>query len=107
MVAKGKLTLDDPFYAANKNVITRAMGISAFVEPDAFRVPLETGCRLLLCSDGLSGMVDDAVIAEVLSAEPDTAAAAEKLMELAMKGGGKDNVTVILIDPDAEEAPRQ
>ena len=107
MVAKGKLTRDDPFYAANKNVITRAMGISAYVEPDAFRVPLETGCRLLLCSDGLSGMVDDAVIAEVLSAEPDTAAAAEKLMELAMKGGGKDNVTVILIDPDAEEAPRQ
>ncbi len=100
MVAKGKLTKDDPFYAANKNVITRAMGISARVEPDYFCVPVHAGCRLLLCSDGLSGMVDDAVTAGVLAEEPDTAAAAERLMQLAKEAGGKDNITVILIDVD-------
>ena len=102
MVAKGRLTKDDPFYDAHKNVITRAMGIGAYVEPDYFCVPLQKGDRLLLCSDGLSGMVGDAVIADVLAGEPDTAAAAEKLMELAKEAGGKDNITVILIDPDAE-----
>lgn len=102
MVAKGRLTKDDPFYAANKNVITRAMGIGAYVEPDYFCVPLQKGDRLLLCSDGLSGMVDDETIAAVLAGEPDTAAAAEKLMELAKEAGGRDNITVILIDPDAE-----
>ena len=102
MVAEGKLTKDDPFYAANKNVITRAMGITARVEPDYFRVPLGPGSRLLLCSDGLSGMVDDAAIAEVLANEPDTAAAAEKLMALAKEAGGRDNITVIVVDPDLE-----
>ena len=102
MVAEGKLTKDDPFYAANKNVITRAMGITARVKPDYFRVPLGPGSRLLLCSDGLSGMVDDAAIAEVLANEPDTAAAAEKLMALAKEAGGRDNITVIVVDPDLE-----
>ena len=102
MVAQGKLTKDDPFYAANKNVITRAMGVGAYVEPDYFLGPLQEGDRLLLCSDGLSGMVDDEAIAEVLAGEPDTAAAAEKLMELAKQGGGRDNISVILIDPYAE-----
>ena len=102
MVAEGKLTKDDPFYAANKNVITRAMGITARVEPDYFHVPLGPGSRLLLCSDGLSGMVDDAAIADVLANEPDTAAAAEKLMALAKEAGGRDNITVIVVDPDLE-----
>ena len=102
MVAQGKLTKDDPFYAANKNVITRAMGVGSRVEPDYFCVPLGPGSRLLLCSDGLSGMVDDDTIAEVLANEPDTAAAAEKLMALAKEAGGKDNITVIVIDPDIE-----
>ena len=102
MVAQGKLTKDDPFYAANKNMITRAMGVGSRVEPDYFCVSLGPGSRLLLCSDGLSGMVDDDTIAEVLANEPDTAAAAEKLMALAKEAGGKDNITVIVIDPDIE-----
>ena len=72
------------------------------MEPDYFRVPLKEGDRLLLCSDGLSGMVDDETIAGVLAGEADTAAAAEKLMELAKENGGRDNISVILIDPDAE-----
>ena len=100
MVAQGKLTKDDPFYAANKNVITRAMGISAYVQPDYFCVPLSAGCRLLLCSDGLSGMVDGETIAAVLAEVKDTDAAAARLMELAKEAGGKDNITVLLIDPD-------
>ena len=102
MVAKGKLTKDDPFYAANKNVITRAMGISARVEPDYFRVTLDGGCRLLLCSDGLSGMVEEAELAAVLAEEKDAGAAAEKLMQRAKDRGGKDNISVIVIDPFAD-----
>ncbi len=107
MVARGKLTKDDPFYAANKNVITRAMGISARVEPDYFCVPLQAGCRLLLCSDGLSGMVEDAVTAGVLAEEPDTGAAAEKLMRLAKEAGGKDNITLILVDIAGDDLPAE
>ena len=103
MVAKGKLTKDDPFYAANKNVITRVMGISAKVEPDYFRVPLQAGCRLLLCSDGLSGMVDDEAMTAVLAGIADTKQAAEKLMLSAKENGGKDNITVILIDLEEED----
>lgn len=98
MVEEGKITKDDPFYAANKNVITRAMGVSPYVEEDYFRVELSRSSRLLLCSDGLSGMVSDEVMEKVLGEEKDTDAAAQKLLQLAKDGGGVDNISLILID---------
>lgn len=107
MVAEGKLTKDDPFYAANKNVITRAMGISPAVEPDYFCVPLRAGSRLLLCSDGLSGMVEDNVMEAVLAELPDTDRAAERLMQEAKDSGGRDNITLILIDVEAGDLAAQ
>ena len=104
LVEAGIITHEQARHHPQKNVITRAMGVSAYVEPDYFCVPLKEGDRLLLCSDGLSGMIDDETIAGVLADEADTAAAAEKLMELAKESGGRDNISVILIDPDAENS---
>ncbi|MBQ5954301.1 MAG: Stp1/IreP family PP2C-type Ser/Thr phosphatase [Lachnospiraceae bacterium] len=98
MVAKGKLTKEDPFYASNKNIITRAMGITASVEADYFCVPAEPGNRLLLCSDGLSGMVSDEQIEAVLKETEETAEAAGRLMQMAKDNGGADNISIILID---------
>lgn len=98
MVEKGKLTKEDPFYAANKNIITRAMGIGAYVEADHFCAPVREGDRLLLCSDGLSGMVGDEAVSAVLAEEKDTDAAAGTLMRLAKEAGGRDNISIILID---------
>ena len=102
LVRSGKLDRDDPLYHANRNVIMRAMGVDAYVEEDLFEVPARSGMRLLLCSDGLHGLVDDETIARVLGEEPDPDQAIERLVNLAKEAGGKDNVTALLIDYTAE-----
>ena len=104
MVAKGKLTKEDPFYAANKNVITRAMGISARVEPDHFLVPLAAGNRLLLCSDGLCGVLSDAETAAYLRNSVDLDATCAALISRALQLGSRDNITVVLVQNDGGNA---
>jgi protein phosphatase len=82
----------------HKNVIVRALGMKDFVEVDLLRVELEDGDVLLLCSDGLSGMVPDERIAEILRGHPrDLRGAAEALVEAANEAGGQDNVTCVLV----------
>ncbi len=82
----------------HKNVILRALGMKAAVEVDVNRVQLELGDALLLCSDGLSSMVPDARIAEVLrGAHGDLRRAVNELVEAANAAGGADNVTVVLV----------
>jgi protein phosphatase len=80
-----------------RHVLTRAMGAGDTpVEADLHRVRLSDGDQVLLCSDGLSEMVDDAAIAGVLRSAATAAKACQALVELALQNGGKDNVTVIL-----------
>lgn len=98
MVEKGQISRDDPFYEANKNVITRAMGIDPYVEEDYFFLEPAAGDRLLLCSDGLSGMVPDGLMEELLREEENTELAVQRLMYLAKAAGGRDNISMILID---------
>jgi serine/threonine protein phosphatase PrpC len=82
----------------HKNVILRALGMKPSVEVDVVRVPLEAGDLLLLCSDGLSGMVPDARVAELLrAAHGDLRLAANELVQAANAAGGVDNVTVVLV----------
>ncbi len=82
----------------HKNVIVRALGMREAVEVDLARVELENGDVLLLCSDGLSGMVPDERIAELLRAHPrDLRGAAQALVDAANEGGGMDNVTCVLV----------
>ena len=98
MVRQGVLERDDPMYLANRNKITRAMGAEPVVEEDVFLVPAAHGQRLLLCSDGLHGMLSDEEIAAVLREEADVDRAASRLMHMAMDAGGHDNITVLLAE---------
>ncbi|MBF0588887.1 MAG: serine/threonine-protein phosphatase [Magnetococcales bacterium] len=81
-----------------QNIILQAMGPTPYVAPDVTRLPLEAGDTLLLCSDGLSGMIpDDQINAMLADATADNLdALCDKLLEQARENGGKDNITVIL-----------
>lgn len=84
-----------------RHVITRALGAGERAPADAWLRPAERGQRLLVCSDGLSGEVDDAEIAEVLTTVESPAAAAAILLRRALDAGAPDNVSVIVVDVDA------
>ena len=105
-VDAGVLTPEEAEQAPNRHVITRAIGAKRSVEPDV--QPLEMGADdlILLCSDGLSGMLADAEIAKLLGeraaegdASPALAGTASELVDAANRAGGMDNVTVVLISP--------
>lgn len=87
--------------AGYSNVITRALGTAKDTEPDSRRETLEPGDVFLLCSDGLSGVVDDDTIAAILSAEPDLEKACAALVNAANERGGPDNITVVLVRAEA------
>lgn len=82
------------------HAITRAIGAGLSVDggPDQWLVPAVTGDRLLLCSDGLTGEVTDALITAILLQHDDPAAAADALVEAALRGGARDNVTAVVVD---------
>lgn len=97
-VKQGVLTVDQAKRSKMKHVITRAVGHRDFVEVDIRTVPLQHGDRLLLCSDGLTDLVDDDEIAATLSAMKTSKDACAELMRQALAGGGRDNITVIVGD---------
>jgi serine/threonine protein phosphatase PrpC len=78
-----------------KNILTRAVGVGPEVEVDLEEMSLLDGDMLVLCSDGLTGMVDDEEIMSVVTGS-DPAAACEKLISMANENGGRDNITVIV-----------
>lgn len=79
-----------------KNYITKAIGVDTLVEPDYFEVPLGSGYRILLCSDGLTNYLEDTEIFD-LSKETGADDFAEKLIAVAKERGGSDNITVAII----------
>ncbi len=105
MVRRGELTPAQAAIHPHRSVITRVLGTGGDFEPDIVEVPVETGDRLLLCSDGLTGMVSDQDVAGILQQERDPQAAAQSLIQAALAGGGEDNVTVVVVDimPPAPE----
>lgn len=108
LVREGRLSPEEAASHPQKAIITRALGIDPEVEVDTYPVDLRPGDRLLLCSDGLTNMLTDGVIAGVLGREPDPQQAAEMLVDMANEAGGDDNITVVVIDalgdPAAGEA---
>ncbi len=78
------------------NILTRSMGVRDNVDPDMKIIPVEEGDIFLLCSDGLSDMVEDDMVAQVMSLDRSLDQKAQDLIELALAGGGRDNVTVVL-----------
>jgi protein phosphatase len=98
MVREGKLAPEDADHHPQRSIITRALGVDADVSVDLLAVELHPGDRLLLCSDGLSSMIKESVIADVLGGEADPQATADTLVDRANEAGGEDNVTVVIID---------
>jgi serine/threonine protein phosphatase PrpC len=105
MVRGGELTPEQAEVHPQRSVITRALGIDPGVEVDLYPVELQEGDRVLLCSDGLTGMVRTEEIAAVLQREPDPQKAASELVEAANEAGGEDNITVVLLDVVADDSP--
>jgi len=81
----------------HRNVVTKALGTEAQVAPDTLKSDILAGDLFLLCSDGLSGMIDDTEIAEILSTENTPGKAADKLILAANNAGGRDNITAVLV----------
>jgi protein phosphatase len=80
-----------------RHVLTQAIGVrETGGEPDIRRLPLEDGDRLLLCTDGLTDMVNDAAIASLLKGDEKSERACQSLLDLALERGGRDNVTVVV-----------
>ena len=103
MVAAGALTEEQAANHPRRNVLTRALGVSASVKADLARLPLLRGDRLTLCSDGLHGMVDDKTIERVVGGKSlNLKKAAGELIDLANRAGGTDNITVALARIDAD-----
>lgn len=107
LIAAGELTEAEALVDPRRAMITRALGIDATVQVDVLDLDLEPGDRLLLCSDGLTTMVRDPAIAEILTSEPDRERAAAELVEAANLAGGADNITVLVADvvTDADPVP--
>jgi PPM family protein phosphatase len=101
LVETGALARADARTHPSRNVITRALGAGERQPPDAWLRPAERGQRLLVCSDGLTGEVDDVEIAEILGDVASPAAAAALLMRRALDAGAPDNVSVVVVDVDA------
>ena len=102
MVQRGQLEKDEARTHANKNIITRAIGVDNDVTPEIFSVDLEEGSKILMCTDGLTNMVDDGRIKRLVKKGGTVEDITERLMQAAIEGGGKDNITVMVIDPDTE-----
>lgn len=108
MVREGRLKPEEADRHPQRSIITRALGVDAEVEVDELTLGVEEGDRFLLCSDGLTSMIDFTTLRETLAGVPSPQAAVERLVELANEAGGEDNITVVLVDiigDDAAAAP--
>ena len=99
MIDEGVITPDEARWAFNRNVITRALGIEREVEVDTAEEVHEPGDRYLLCSDGLTDLVDDDELARLCLVEPDAHRLVDRFVDAANLAGGDDNITVVLVDP--------
>ena len=98
LVSKGEITRESAEYKENKSKITRAVGVEERVLIDSFEVDLAGNEYVLLCSDGLTNMVDDRKIFNIISSSAGVKSSAKRLVEEANLSGGSDNISILLID---------
>ncbi|MDD6307687.1 MAG: Stp1/IreP family PP2C-type Ser/Thr phosphatase [Clostridiales bacterium] len=103
MVRLGEMNKEDAKDHPDKNIITRAIGVLSEVAVDFFEIVLKPEDMILMCSDGLTNMVEDSEIKRIVLGQRDIVEKAEKLVETANRNGGKDNITVVLIEPFSDE----
>lgn len=87
----------------DKNIITRAVGAAENVDVDFFEVDLSEEDTVLLCSDGLTNMVDDASIYRIVKEQKTVEDQVSRLVRVANENGGRDNITAVIIRPFLDE----
>ncbi len=98
LVEMGQLSPEEALHHPQRNVLYRAVGQGDGLEVDTHVETMPAAGRLLLCSDGLWGMVDDEHIAAILAAASSPQQACDALIEAANHAGGKDNITVVVVE---------
>ena len=99
MVMRGGIGREEARNHPDKNIITRAVGAEDTVKADFFSVRLEEGDTVLMCTDGLTNMLEDEEIRMIMDGARDIVERAQELVDAANDNGGKDNISVILIEP--------
>jgi protein phosphatase len=113
LIDAGEITAEESLTHPERHVITRALGSPGGVEPDFFLLPLPSVERLLLCSDGVTGMIEDQEIEDILHSVADPRDAAHALVRAAVEAGGRDNATAVVVDvvglvnEDSHDSARQ
>ena len=98
LVDSGHLSAEDAREHPQRNVVTRALGSRRRPEPDYWLIPAQPRDRLLVCTDGLTSELPDAVLRDALTSHPDPQDAARWLVDAALAAGARDNVTVVVVD---------
>lgn len=105
LIERGELSEDSIEAQRMGHILTQAVGLDPNVEPDLGMIPPQAGDVFLMCSDGLSDIVDDSAMADILKETPDLDEAAKRLVQAALDAGGHDNITVLLVRVDAGAPP--
>lgn len=100
LVDLGQITADEALVHPRRHVVTRALGTGNDSEADFWLIPVEPGDRLLICSDGLTGEVADGHILQILTSVTNPQDACAALVQAALRSGGRDNITVLVIDAE-------
>ena len=103
MVRLGGMNAEEAKHHPDKNIITRAVGAREKLEVDFFEYRLKKGDMILMCTDGLSNMIEDEEMFRIVKSSRDIVEAVERLVERANVNGGNDNIGVILAEPFAGE----
>ncbi|MCC3282428.1 MULTISPECIES: PP2C family protein-serine/threonine phosphatase [Arthrobacter] len=101
LVDLGQITPDEALVHPRRHVVTRALGTGNDTEADFWLIPVEPGDRLMVCSDGLTGEVSDGHIFQILSSVSNPQDACAALVQAALRAGGRDNVTVLVVDAES------
>lgn len=103
MISLGEIDRNSARTHEKKNIITRAVGVDTEVVADFFEVDYVDGDIILMCSDGLSNMIEDEDMKNIINQGNDLPEIIDNLITEANKNGGRDNISVILVEPDYEE----
>ena len=107
MIEAGQLTEAEARVHPNRSVITRAIGSDPHMQPDLYELNVETGDRLLLCYDGICGMIEDHEIASIMRQASSAQSCADQLVEAALAAGGFDNATAVVVDVEGFKVVRE
>lgn len=97
MVERGRITADEARHHPHSNILLRTVGTERDIEIDVFRVELKSGDKIMMCSDGLWGEVEDRDMENLMNNYADPRIASRELVRAAHHGGGKDNVTLVIV----------